>query len=359
MGDESFKNLSPNVEALKLDKQELQTMVDTMCKKTSELYLIESSQSEQDLQLQSEIDKAVGLVYSQVRAINLYLQKHEEPSSPLRQEQMNSNGTSLGSNENDSPPDDTPSNGPQQLSDTHPGSQESEETPVSANNSDSETVSSNFPSTVVAASSMDASTPSFQPLTSLSPENQIPTTNVPQLSDYSNTTVDLSHHQHHSVGTPYVSVGATQVSPAFPQYPTHTMPSYPLQSVDSNPNWGSTNVSYHIPPSSHYRLNTGTTAHYMYDAVPTISCANTTQQGPINSLLHIQPHSSSVSMGTVTKSLHSTTGPSLLPSVFINYPFTPSTQFPSTNLPVSLVSGAYTAQPAPVPVSLANPRPTS
>jgi hypothetical protein len=62
--DENFKNLNPNVEALKLDKQELQSMLDMMCKKTSELYLIESSQSEQDLQLQSEIDKAVGQVYS-------------------------------------------------------------------------------------------------------------------------------------------------------------------------------------------------------------------------------------------------------------------------------------------------------
>ena len=45
-------------------------MVDVMCQKTSELYLIASSQSENDIQLQSEIDKVVGQVYSQVRGIN-------------------------------------------------------------------------------------------------------------------------------------------------------------------------------------------------------------------------------------------------------------------------------------------------
>ena len=44
-----------------------------MCQKTSELGLIASSQSENDIQLHSEIDKFVGQVYSQVRAINLYL----------------------------------------------------------------------------------------------------------------------------------------------------------------------------------------------------------------------------------------------------------------------------------------------
>ena len=63
---------------MKLDTQDLQLMADVMCEKTSELCLIASSQSENDIQLQSAIDKVVGHVYSQVRAINLYL--HEVQS---------------------------------------------------------------------------------------------------------------------------------------------------------------------------------------------------------------------------------------------------------------------------------------
>ena len=38
--NENLNTMDPNVEALKLDKQELQLMLDMMCKKTSELYLI-------------------------------------------------------------------------------------------------------------------------------------------------------------------------------------------------------------------------------------------------------------------------------------------------------------------------------
>ena len=43
--NENLSTTNPNVEALKLDKQELQLMLDMMRKKTSELYLIESSKS--------------------------------------------------------------------------------------------------------------------------------------------------------------------------------------------------------------------------------------------------------------------------------------------------------------------------
>ena len=76
---ENINTTNPNVEALKLDKQELQLMLDMMCKKTSELYLIELSKSGEDLQLQSEIEKVVGQVYSQVRTINLYYMKAVYP----------------------------------------------------------------------------------------------------------------------------------------------------------------------------------------------------------------------------------------------------------------------------------------
>ena len=364
--DENFKNLNPNVEALKLDKQELQSMLDMMCKKTSELYLIESSQSEQDLQLQSEIDKAVGQVYSQVRTINLYLQKHERSLSSLSKEQVSSEGTSSGSYEDNSPSEDVPSSGPQHLSDTQPGPQE---TPTLVNNSDSETVSSNLPSTVVVASSLDATTPSFQSPTSLSSENQIPMINASQTSDVSinNTTTDLSSQQHLGA-TPFVSVGATQVNPAtLLQYPTHTMPlSYPLQPVNPNPILHIQNVSHHNPSSPYYQLDTGTTPHYMYDAAPTISCAITSQQSLSNSQSYPQPHmgtntylSSSMSPGTITSSPHSATMPSLFPSTLNNSPFTPNTQHPPTIYPGPSVSGAPIAQPAPVPVSSLNPQLTS
>ena len=58
--EKNFNNPNPNIQALKLDMQDLQSMVDVMCQKTSELCLIASSQSENDIQLQSEIDKVVG-----------------------------------------------------------------------------------------------------------------------------------------------------------------------------------------------------------------------------------------------------------------------------------------------------------
>ena len=77
--NENINTTNPNVEALKLDKQELQLMLDMMCKKTSELYLIELSKSGEDLQLQSEIEEVVGQVYSQVRTINLHYMKDVYP----------------------------------------------------------------------------------------------------------------------------------------------------------------------------------------------------------------------------------------------------------------------------------------
>ena len=69
----NFNDPNPNIHALKLDMQDLLLMVDVMCQKTSKLCLIASSQSENDIQSQSEIDKVVGQVYGQVRAIILYL----------------------------------------------------------------------------------------------------------------------------------------------------------------------------------------------------------------------------------------------------------------------------------------------
>jgi hypothetical protein len=44
---------------LQLDKEELQTMLNVLCGKISELSLIGSSKSEQDIQLHLEIDKII------------------------------------------------------------------------------------------------------------------------------------------------------------------------------------------------------------------------------------------------------------------------------------------------------------
>ena len=71
--DININSTSPNKRALQLDKEELQTMLNVLCGKISELSLIGSSKSEQDIQLNLEIDKIIAQGFKQVRSINLYL----------------------------------------------------------------------------------------------------------------------------------------------------------------------------------------------------------------------------------------------------------------------------------------------
>ena len=66
---------SPNMHASLLDQQDLQSTLDTLCGKTSELSLISSSQSSQDMLLQDEINDIIGKAYSQLRSIKLYVQE--------------------------------------------------------------------------------------------------------------------------------------------------------------------------------------------------------------------------------------------------------------------------------------------
>ena len=109
--EKNFNYPNPNIQALKLDMQDLQLMADVICEKTSELCLIASSQSENDIQLHSEIDKVVGQVYSQVRATNLYLhevQSLEKALPSSSKEQISSEGASLDSNEDSSHAEDLP-----------------------------------------------------------------------------------------------------------------------------------------------------------------------------------------------------------------------------------------------------------
>ncbi|CAB4027159.1 Hypothetical predicted protein [Paramuricea clavata] len=71
--DININSTSPNKRALQLDKEELQAMLNVLCGKISELSLIGSSKSEQDIQLHLEIDKIIAQGFKQVRSINLYL----------------------------------------------------------------------------------------------------------------------------------------------------------------------------------------------------------------------------------------------------------------------------------------------
>ena len=71
--DINLNSASPNKRALQLDKEELQSMLNVLCGKISELSLIGSSNSEQDIQLHLQIDEIISQGFKQVRSINLYL----------------------------------------------------------------------------------------------------------------------------------------------------------------------------------------------------------------------------------------------------------------------------------------------
>ena len=75
--ESNINTSSPNTHALQLDQQDLQSTLDTLCGKTSELSLISSSKSSQDMFLQSEIDDIIGRVYSQLRSIKLYVKEYQ------------------------------------------------------------------------------------------------------------------------------------------------------------------------------------------------------------------------------------------------------------------------------------------
>ena len=75
--ESNINTSSPNIHALQLDQQDLQSTLDTLCGKTSELSLISSSKSSQDMFLKSEIDDIIGRAYSQLRSIKLYVKEHQ------------------------------------------------------------------------------------------------------------------------------------------------------------------------------------------------------------------------------------------------------------------------------------------
>ena len=72
--ESNINTSSPNMHALQLDQQDLQSSLDTLCGKTSELSLISSSQSSNDMLLHSEIEDIIGKAYGKLRSIKLYLQ---------------------------------------------------------------------------------------------------------------------------------------------------------------------------------------------------------------------------------------------------------------------------------------------
>ena len=65
--ESNINSLNPNMPALQLDQQDLQSTLDSLCGKTSELNLISSSKSTQDMHLQSEINDIIRKAYSQLR----------------------------------------------------------------------------------------------------------------------------------------------------------------------------------------------------------------------------------------------------------------------------------------------------
>lgn len=73
--ESNINSLKPNVQALQLDQHDLQSTLGTLCGKTSELSAISSSQSAQDVFLQSQINDIIGKACSQLRAIKLHVQK--------------------------------------------------------------------------------------------------------------------------------------------------------------------------------------------------------------------------------------------------------------------------------------------
>ena len=75
--ESNINTSSPNIHALQLDQQDLQSTLDTLCGKTSELSLISSSKSSQDMFLQSEIDDIIGRAYSKLRSIKLYVKEYQ------------------------------------------------------------------------------------------------------------------------------------------------------------------------------------------------------------------------------------------------------------------------------------------
>ena len=203
-----------------------------MCQKISELGLIASSQLENDIQLQSEIDKFVGQVYSQVKAINLYLnevQSLEKAPPSSSKEQISSEGASLGSNEDSSHAENLPS-GPEDVTCSNVGAQQ---TQAPVNNCDNEIISSNPQYTAVVDTVMDTTVPSFIPCTNPSSENQVPIVQEPQAREVHKNLLNPHH-----LGTPSpTSTYTTQVHfSTLPQHPTHsvvatTLPQHPTSNV--------------------------------------------------------------------------------------------------------------------------------
>ena len=208
--------------------------------------MISSSQSENDIQLQSEIDKVVGQVYSQVRAINLYLhevQSLEKALPSSSKEQISFEGASLDSNEDSCHAEDLPSR-PQDVTCSNVGAQQTQ-TPV--NNYDNEIVSSNPQYTAVVDTVMDTTVPSFVPRTNSFSESQIPIVQEPQAREIHKNCLLNPHHLgtlspistyttpvHTSTLPQHLTSSA--VAPTLPQHPTHsvvatTLPQHPTNSV--------------------------------------------------------------------------------------------------------------------------------
>ena len=286
-----------------------------------------------------------------MRTINLYL--HERCLSTLNKEQLNYESTSSDLCENNSLPKDTTTSEPQHSPDTF---------------TEGQVGCSNSPSTVIAPGNMNTTAPSFMPPTGMISENQIPSVSESQTSDASvnNITVDPSLNLHYFAETHPTSVSAVQVNTStLPQYPTLWAPSFdPPQPGDPSPSLLVQNIPHQNPFNPCYQLDTGTTSHYCYDAVPGISSAITSYQSPNNSQSHLQSQksantclSTSMSPGIITSFPQPATRPCLFPNTINNHNLPTSAQHPSTVQPGSYVGNTHIPIPqhAPVPIASINP----
>ena len=190
--------------------------------------------------------------------------------------------------------------------------------------------------------------------------DHVPSVSESQTSDaiVNNITVDPSLNLHYFAETHPTSVSAVHVNTStLPQYPTLWAPSFDQSLLVQN-------IPHQNQFNPCYQLDTGTTSHYCYDAVPGISSAITSYQSPNNSQSHLQSQksantclSTSMSPGIITSFPQPATRPCLFPNTINNHNLPTSAQHPSTVQPGSYVGNTHIPIPqhAPVPIASINP----
>ena len=295
---------SPNMQALQLDQQDLQSTFDTLCGKTSVLSLISSSQSSQDMLLQDEINDSIGKAYSQLRSIKLYVQ-----------ECQNTNMTPVSVSK-DAQTVEIPSTNVEKATSS---SVQTSFTPTSLSNT-SASNNENIPAVIDSDSSstMNVSASEFTPTTTLpetSVSNPYPATSVPP------TLAGVS------LVIPQLGVNMGQAS---------FDPGQTSSDIHQHPN---TNTLANLPPP----VNPNVTTSPQYPGSNTMFYPSTNVQTTIPPLQYPYTHSTLSQTGTTT--IPSTSSQSLtgLPQL-VNSTTSPSTSNPwmYPAIPIPCSSESYT-----------------